>query len=383
MARSSSPRTCSGARRGLPGQAGRRLRVGQCRDVCRGRSTDRRPGRRGVGLGRLCRRRGRHRPRVAQGRQGATPRAAQMSTPRSGGAVSHTTRGSIWRWPATSRCPATERTPRGAEGVGGQRCQLVAEGANMPCTPGGQDLQDACSSPGKASTPAVSRRPRSDAAERQPQFVGLRRDQAKPEIMRAIHATCVERPSMRPGDVRAPTSRVISGSPTRWSGRHLTRGMPRGWVQVSCESSHTAYRKCTIGGFVWMRGQASDGGIGSGARRRPGAAPNHPNPDGSTTWPSTTMRHRHRERSGPVGDAADDRVLTGERFIEPVGQGAAEANDVAARRSRSGRTPQRHRPSGRRRAGHSGASVTATWNRPCSSSHVPGPRRARPAHPPG
>ena len=135
-----------------------------------------------------------------------------------------------------------ERTPRGGrEGVGGQRCPARRRGREHALHPrGGQDL------PGRqgalrAGQGLQRRRCRDvrarDAAERQPQFVGLRRDRGQARGDHALHprhlrgdGRGVWRPRrLRPG--RQPRGlsqgRRRDGRP----GRHLTRGMPRGWVR--------------------------------------------------------------------------------------------------------------------------------------------------------
>jgi glutamate dehydrogenase (NADP+) len=153
----------------LRGQAGRRLRRrAMSRSMPSRRCTNSAARRRGVGLRRLCRRRGRHRPRTAQGRQGGAPRAAECRTPRTrGGARATSLDGSIWDVPCDVALPCATQNEleAGAKALVDNGVQLVAEGANMPCTPDAvKDLpgRQACSSRrARPPTPAESRRLRS------------------------------------------------------------------------------------------------------------------------------------------------------------------------------------------------------------------------------
>jgi glutamate dehydrogenase (NADP+) len=138
--------------------------------------------------------------RVAQGRQGATPRAAQCLRrgARRGGLAHHSwlDLGGGLRRRAALRHP--ERTPRGGrEGVGGQRCPARRRGREHALHPrGGQDLpgRQGLFAPGKASNAggvATSALEMQQNASRS--SWGFDETEAKlEEIMRSIHATCVE-----------------------------------------------------------------------------------------------------------------------------------------------------------------------------------------------
>ena len=117
-----------------------------------------------------------------------------------GGAVSHTTRGSIWEVACDVALPCatqTELPEEGAKALVDNGVQLVAEGANMPCTPEAVKIfQDAkvLFAPGKASNAggvATSALEMQQNASRS--SWGFDETEAKlEEIMRSIHATCVE-----------------------------------------------------------------------------------------------------------------------------------------------------------------------------------------------
>ena len=117
-----------------------------------------------------------------------------------GGAVSHTTRGSIWEVACDVALPCAtqnELPEEGAKALVDNGVQLVAEGANMPCTPEAVKIfQDAkvLFAPGKASNAggvATSALEMQQNASRS--SWGFDETEAKlEEIMRAIHATCVE-----------------------------------------------------------------------------------------------------------------------------------------------------------------------------------------------
>ena len=117
-----------------------------------------------------------------------------------GGAVSHTTRGSIWEVACDVALPCAtqnELPEEGAKALVDNGVQLVAEGANMPCTPEAVKIfQDAkvLFAPGKASNAggvATSALEMQQNASRS--SWGFDETEAKlEEIMRSIHATCVE-----------------------------------------------------------------------------------------------------------------------------------------------------------------------------------------------